>query len=297
MLMEENSTLDSKLKKYASIAGSITAVVGTASAQVNYTDLNPDVLVTGQNSNYVLDLNGDLQPDYIFLTNDTAFVTNYAGLPISVDLKGAVIYPASGNSCAGSNSVTSMGSSTFNIDNIPQGSSIGSANNWSSSSGALGLVAEIVIPGLYSTSYSTGPFLGTTGFVGLKFNAGGNTHFGWVRVEVGADGEFLSIKDYAFDATPNTPIVAGETGSGPVGISENNDFVNVQNLHNSIRIETADSYNDAVLSLVSISGQLIVSQQLNGTITLINTDEIASGVYVLTINSDNKSYNQKVYLK
>ena len=71
MLMKENSSLDSKLKKYASIAGSITAVVGTASAQVNYTDLNPDVLVTGQNSNYVLDLNGDgsrIKKGYIYLT-------------------------------------------------------------------------------------------------------------------------------------------------------------------------------------------------------------------------------------
>ena len=38
--MKENSTLDSKIKKYASLAGTITAAVGTASAQVNYTDLN-----------------------------------------------------------------------------------------------------------------------------------------------------------------------------------------------------------------------------------------------------------------
>ncbi|MBG15830.1 MAG: hypothetical protein CL853_05705 [Crocinitomicaceae bacterium] len=297
--MKENSTLDSKLKKYASLAGTITAAVGTASAQVNYTDLNPDVLVTGHMNNYILDLNADNNPDFVFMTLDTAAAGSltYGGIPITynVNYAGAIVYPSPGNSWAGSS--TSM-SSSFNMVNIPQGSSIGSNNSWSSTSGPVGLLADISIPALnYSLSYPAGPFLGTTGFMGLKFNVGGNTHYGWIRVEVGANGEFLSIKDYAFDATPNTAIVAGETGSGPVGVNDLEEFVNVFNFSNALRIETSENYQNAELSLVSISGKQLVNQQITSTTTVLNTSEIASGIYLLSITSKDKVYTKKVYLK
>jgi hypothetical protein len=293
--MKENSTIDSKIKKYASLAGTITAAVGTASAQVNYTDLNPDVLVTGNLDTYSLDLNGDNMSDFVFTTllDSLSGSTTMYGVPITYNVvyAGALIYPVTGNSWA----ATSSSSYLFNV---PQGSSIGSANSWSSSDGAVGLMAEITVPALgYSVTYPVGPFLGTTGFIGLKFNAGGNTHYGWVRVEVGANGEFLSIKDYAFDATPNTAIVAGETGSGPVGINEVDDYVNVFNSTNSLTVETSSSYKNAELSLVAISGQKVINQKINNSTTLLNTSDISSGIYLLSIVSNDKVYSKKVYLK
>ena len=72
----------------------------------------------------------------------------------------------------------------------------------------------------------------------------------------------FGIKDYAFDATPNTAIVAGETGSGPVGVNDLEEFVNVFNFSNALRIETSENYQNAELSLVSISGKQLVNQQI-----------------------------------
>ncbi len=298
--MKENSTLDSKLKKYAALAGTVTAAVSSVSAQVNYTDLNPDVLVTGNLDTYLLDLNADLLPDYGFATIDTAFGGTFSGFSYNVDYAGAVLN-ATGNEWAGENVVSGTGtsaSSNFVLKNIPQGSSIGPGNSWGSGSAMVGLNADISIPLLgYSTNFQSGPMIGTTGFLGLKFSVGGNTHYGWARVEVTPNGEILSIKDYAYDGTPNTPIVAGETGSGPVGVNENQDFVNVQSMGKFIRIELTQNFDFAQATVTSLSGQEVVSRELNNAISQINTSEIASGIYVLNINSNNGTYTKKLYVK
>jgi hypothetical protein len=304
--MKENSTLESKLKKYAALAGTVTAAVGSVSAQVNYTDLNPDVLVTGNLDSYLLDLNGDLTPDFSFVTLDTAFGgtnTSYFPIPVTynVNYAGAQMNNFPGNQWAGENVITGTGtsaSSSFGLANIPQGSSIGPGNSWDSSSTLVGLNINVSIPLLgYSTNIQSGPMIGTTGFIGLKFSVGGNTHYGWARVEVTPNGEILSIKDYAYDGTPNTPIVAGETGSGPVGVNDNQDFVNVQTMGKFIRIELTQNLDFAQATVTSISGQEVVSRELNSTISDINTSEIASGIYILNINSNNGSYTKKLYVK
>ena len=298
--MKENSTLESKLKKYASLAGTVTAAISTVSAQVNYTDLNPDVLVTGNLDSYLLDLNGDLIPDFSFVTLDESLSGTFSGLSYAVDYAGAQLNTTV-NQWAGENVITGTGrsaSSDFVLVNIPQGSSVGAGNSWGSGSAILGINADISIPLLgYSTNVQSGPMIGTTGFIGLKFDVGGNTHYGWARVEVTANGEILSIKDYAYDGTPNTAIVAGETGSGPVGINEAANFVNVQSMGNNIRIELGEKINFANATITSLSGQEIIKKELNSSISQLNVSDISSGIYILTVNSKNGMYTKKLYVK
>jgi hypothetical protein len=282
--MKENYSLDSNIKKYASIAGSITAAIGTASSQVNYTDLNPDVLITGDWSTYSMDLNGDSIIDFTFFTIDQS-IPSY-GL---TDIKAAFVYPGVGNSWAGF-STSSYGSSYLFLSNIPQGSTIGPSNSWSySSSGDLGRVVNM--------TSSNGEFLGITGFVGLKFNAGGNTHYGWARVEVGSGGEFLSIKDYAYDATPNTAIPAGETGSGPVVIENIESNVEILNLNDKLRIQMGSELTNSIATITSITGQEILNHAINNTIELIDLNDISSGIYMVTVNTDQGMFNKKIYIR
>lgn len=46
-------------------------------------------------------------------------------------------------------------------------------------------------------------------FLGLKFRINGGSHYGWVRIEVLSLTEWI-VKDYAYNAAPNSPIVAGQ---------------------------------------------------------------------------------------
>jgi len=50
----------------------------------------------------------------------------------------------------------------------------------------------------------------TDKYLGVQFTAGGNQHFGWIRLDVNASGSNWVVKDYAFQDTPNASLLAGE---------------------------------------------------------------------------------------
>jgi hypothetical protein len=54
---------------------------------------------------------------------------------------------------------------------------------------------------------------GLSGFVGIRFVSGGNTYFGWIGLTVlgNTNGQphAFKLSGFAYDNTPNTPIVAG----------------------------------------------------------------------------------------
>ncbi len=46
-------------------------------------------------------------------------------------------------------------------------------------------------------------------YLGLKFDINGKQHYGWARLDVTSAFQWV-IKDYAYNATPNSPILAGQ---------------------------------------------------------------------------------------
>jgi hypothetical protein len=60
-------------------------------------------------------------------------------------------------------------------------------------------------------------FVGTGKYVGLKWDIGGGAFdFGWARVDVtSANNGTATLFSYAYESTPNTAIVAGDTGAVP----------------------------------------------------------------------------------
>ena len=46
-------------------------------------------------------------------------------------------------------------------------------------------------------------------YLGLRFIVNGKIHYGWVRLDVASVNQWV-IKDYAYNATPNKPILAGQ---------------------------------------------------------------------------------------
>ena len=287
--MSDHSTLDSRLKKYAALATGITAVSGATNAQVQYTDINPDYLVSGNGSSYALDLNNDNVVDFEFVTISSSTSITYSNFPINVQFDLGLVYPA-----ASSNSwMANSNSSDTTIANIPAGSSIAPSNLFSGGSAVLGGMINFGILG----SYPYGNFLAQEGFLGVKFQASGNTHYGWIRVEVTADGKTLSVKDYAYDATPNTAIVAGETGSGPVGVEHIENSVKIQNINNQLMIELNNELTNCIATVTSITGQQVVSQSINNAIELIELNDLSKGIYVVSVNSDQGMVNKKIYIR
>jgi len=58
----------------------------------------------------------------------------------------------------------------------------------------------------------------TDKYLGISFAIGANTHYGWIRVDVtSGTPEALTIKDFAYNTTPNAPIIAGDAGCASAG--------------------------------------------------------------------------------
>ena len=61
---------------------------------------------------------------------------------------------------------------------------------------------------LSNPSYTT--WNGLTAYVGIEFQKNGNSHYGWIRLKVSADGTHYYALDMAYNEAPETPIHTGE---------------------------------------------------------------------------------------
>ncbi|MCD8433192.1 T9SS type A sorting domain-containing protein [Tenacibaculum finnmarkense genomovar ulcerans] len=67
-------------------------------------------------------------------------------------------------------------------------------------------------PGQLDMSYDTyTDWDGKTGYIGFEADHNGETIHGWMKASVSADGETLTVYEYAFSTQPNGDILAGQT--------------------------------------------------------------------------------------
>jgi hypothetical protein len=133
----------------------------------------------------------------------------------------------------------------------------------------------------------------TDGYLGLKLNVGGNTHYGWVRMDIAADGQTVVIKDMAFNSTANGAITAGQ-GIGLDKYAEiaNSVWVDGERIYADILIE----FNHASIDLIDITGKQVANFELANAKQDFDVSHLAAGTYVLSIKVDEDIINKKVVL-
>lgn len=290
--MEKNNTIESKIKRYSALAGGLTAVAGVANAQIVHTDINPDAFVTGNGAVYNLDVDNNGVIDFTFYTIASSITYTFGNSSTFINFSGAYMNPAA----SGNSMMISLGG----LLNVPAGSAIGSSASFSSFDGCVGGVADVsLINPSSSTSYtfSIGNFLDTDGFVGLKFQNSGNTHYGWVRIEVANGGDVLFVKEYAFESTPNTAINAGETANGPVGIADLENSVVINNFNNQLKVTTSKILTNGIINIVSISGKQVVSKSFKNNYERIDLNDLSTGIYMVNVSSDEGVINKNIYVR
>ena len=297
----DTKKIDSKIKKYLALAGGITTVVSGANAQVVYTDVNPDYLLSGNLSVYPLDLNNDASPDFMLMNLDT--LINYVSTSSSnivtynINVDAATINPgASSNGWLQSNSYPAA---------LAQGAMVGSSGSFESSNSSFGYPLAAVVQQsvlyngvpVYNYSDTIGNFqMDQEAILGLRFKINNNIHYGWARIEY-TSGGILSIKDYAYDATPNTAVIAGETGTGLVSVIENENIVQINNINNQLQVELPAGLSNAQLRLISISGQEMINKQLNSNLENISLNELAAGIYIANVLSNDEVTTKRIYVR
>jgi len=279
--MNKNSTkLNKRIKSYSALAGTLV-VGGVADAQVNYTDVNPDANVTTGNS-YNLDLNNDATVDFVFQLNAGTY--NAGTFNIYYDY--AIIAPgAAGNAI----DTASAGGPMNHALNDP----ISSALLWDATS-AYQLLGLALDPPF--NTYNTGNFLGTgDGYIGLKFMIGTNTHYGWVRVNLAADALSMLVKDYGYDATPNTQILAG---AQPTAVVENSiNTVQIFSNANGINVNMNNATVEGTILITDVLGHEVANVAVSSSSQVVSMDNATAGIYFVTVYQNGSKITKKVMVK
>jgi len=132
----------------------------------------------------------------------------------------------------------------------------------------------------------------TDKYLGLKFKIGSNTHYGWARMDVRDDSRVYTLKDFAYQSTPDTPILAGQMVTGI-----NNELSRDLNAYTSGKILNVVLNNDnavnSVMKLYNITGQEILSAPLKSNRNEFVLD-VPSGVYFVKVALEGGIYTKKV---
>jgi hypothetical protein len=190
-------------KRLYAVIAALFMYISTTSAQIIYTDVNPDSLVSCVavmgapcSKIYNVDMNNDGTIDYILRTGAWKNSTSWCNSYVSV-------------TCLDSNLVWSSYTVPLIADDLDSNKIIQNNNNWNDSTAYLrngnGSTSLYWIPNTYK-------------YLGIKFKTGSNFYYGWIRLTASSfvycpspnTGASFRISGYAYNSISNQPIMAGE---------------------------------------------------------------------------------------
>ncbi|WP_298754034.1 T9SS type A sorting domain-containing protein [uncultured Psychroserpens sp.] len=253
--------LSKQLAKYGALTVAI-AGVADASGQISYTNIDPD-FSGGVGGEYFLDLDNNGTNDFRIFHNSASSASSAAILISPLTASNDVLGTSGGTYAypfvLNSGDVISSGGSAWNNN--------GFSNGFQSLN--------------YGSSCSIGNWCGVTdGFIGLRFNIGGSTHYGWARLDVPTDNSMAwTIKDMAYNQTANQSILAGQQTLS-VETTIFND-VKIVALNKSIGLyNLTDTTN---YKLFSMTGKQVLKGTVNDNTYVIEANTVASGVYIIEL--------------
>ena len=204
--------LEKNLLAYAAAATGavLVSAAPSAGAQIVYTPSNTPFPLNHQNQGPVfttLDLNNDGVPDFTFAMSSTAHFSSI-GYTTRFKLYMKVVPDQTGNEVV-------QGSLAPTASAVPAGVTIGPKEKFV----ADGYMVHQVYSRQGQINQSSGTWQPVEfAYIGLKFMINGQVHYGWARVKFPYPYgyKYPSIYGYAYESTPNTPIVTGQTsGTAP----------------------------------------------------------------------------------
>lgn len=134
-------------------------------------------------------------------------------------------------------------------------------------------------------------------YLGLKFYIGTNVHYGWARLDVRDDSRVYTLKDYAYQSTPDTPIDAGDDGSVGIAPSNLSNNYTVFATDNRVIVERTDGEAaGAQVRIFNLSGQEVTSRAMTGNRIELSM-EAPNGIYLVKVSDQKKNYVKKIYIR
>lgn len=298
-----------KLARYGTLAASLAPA--TALAAVQYTDLDPDATTTTSGSLpagnvYELDLNGDGQIDIrfdLYRNQDNYYGVNYSYSYVYAAPYGEYASKPAQNAIAFANRTVSGidGSYTYPFaQNLALGTVINARldfDNPDPDYSGTNLSRDLEANGLYygqpiNIDEKEATFGDNqVGIVGLRFEAAGAVHYGWVRLSVRCNvGEHprITVYDYAYEDAPNTAIEAGEGATTtPTALTP---FVaeggKLFSHGSEITVQLPASFaQGGSLSLLNLQGQLLRQERVTSGRNRLLLD-LPRGIYIARLEDE-----------
>ena len=150
---------------------------------------------------------------------------------------------------------------------------------------------------------TSGQWINTAdGYLGLKLISGSSIYYGWARLRVARFVTSFTIMDYAYNSTPNQFILAGDTGTGTTGIT-NNSFASSIKLYpnpatNHLTIALGSINKNVELTIADLTGKIIYTATTDETDKIeVNTNEFAEGLYTVRIQTGEYIATKKILVK
>lgn len=268
-----SKNLTKRLAQYGAMSAAVMAGAD-ANGQVVYTDVDPDVTLQVGDL-FSLDFESD--------TFEDVEVRNPDGLAGG---NAAIVFPSSGGAFAG---FTSAGGTYDYPFLMAEGDVIDAATGYTTTGDRGDL-------NYYGCAYSNSQWCGDVndGYLGVRFISltTGTTHYGWVRLDTDVNGDnLITVKDFAFEATPDTAISAGDQGSLGLTDSAFGAF-EYHTSDNALHLSSATMMNQVVLH--NVLGQEVARQQINATSATVAMDRLSAGVYIATITAEGQTKSIKI---
>lgn len=175
--------VNKRLLSYSVAAGAAVAMASPAQAAV--IGSGPQNITVNPDDCFKIDLNGDMIDDFEFCLYE--MLPDYIGVLFANVDNYVMVYPPKYVFATRLCGEVVPGDADWNPYGITHGTYYGN----------------------YGMRY--GQFWGETGSIGVQFEvpggAGPTMHYGYVRVSVDEDGKRAVIKDWAYESTPETPIM------------------------------------------------------------------------------------------
>ncbi len=284
---------------YSQITAVFLLVHAELHAQVIYTDIEPDIILSSDWEAAGIDMDNNGTIDFAFLkrseTFTTAIATSFYVTRLYNKIWAGPYYIE--NEIAGYYETFSGGWPTTIPYALDDDILINQMYHFGNDGYQLlaGKITGIKGIALYSYGGNWWPEE-TDKYLGVYFKDGDDQYYyGWIRCSVIDSAEVLVIKDYAYNEQPEIGLFAGTLISG-IEESKNNLDATIYSFDKNLYIKLNDYYNTKLI-IENIAGEKIITKNLENEFESINMDLYPSGVYLVTLLQNEKRVEKKIFIR
>ncbi|HRG28384.1 MAG TPA: T9SS type A sorting domain-containing protein [Chitinophagales bacterium] len=142
----------------------------------------------------------------------------------------------------------------------------------------------------YFTDESVNKFLGFK----LKDDAS-DFHYGWIRCDVLDEGRTMIIKDYAYELTPDNPILAGDTAHY-IGLSTQEEKIDPVVYCENKKVYISNLDKNCDVSIYNLNGGIIINKEVKTGSVEFDLQNVATGAYLVVFKNKNEIRSKKIII-